>query len=324
MTSHFANFWNAVKSHITGNRFYFGHVRAIFIKISGGKTIVSLRNVGLFAGISILIFAVSLAWFGPVDDRTFYHQNSQNPKPTETRTDQSLTKVSNSVADLFANSARRKKAEEQSTRERSRRRVAIKYLAPQVVGHRGKGPTAIRSGTKMLGFLLNPIDTRASSAVRVRIVRGGSLNGVEIEQGSILTGQYHYKGSGNLVFISFSNMDTPDGDQKRISAQALDSESYAPGVSGEIHSDAGLKEAASLGLTMLSGMADIMVEKESMGPSQNGIQAKSTMKNALLHGASRSAQEQTGRIQGEINSTKDYVLISEGKEVIIELIEDFK
>jgi hypothetical protein len=85
-----------------------------------------------------------------------------------------------------------------------------------------------------------------------------------------------------------------------------------------------MKLAAGMGLTMFSGMADVLTEKESLGLSANGVQAKPTMKNALLQGLSRAAQDEAGRTQSEIASQKDYVVIPEGKEMIIQLTEDFQ
>ena len=232
--------------------------------------------------------------------------------------------ISGSVASLFSYSEKRKESDRRSEIERKKRRVSINYYAPQIVGMPSKTPRAIRSGAKLIGFLLNAIDTRSPSPVRVRIAQGGESNGVEIEKGSVLSGQYSYGGSGNRIFLSFTRLDTPEGEPMKIQAHALDSGTYTAGVFGETHSDAGIKMAASLGLTMFSGMADVLTEKESLGIAQNGVQAKPTMRNALLQGLSRSAQEQTNRMQSEINSSKDYVVVPEGREMIIELTEDFK
>lgn len=265
-----------------------------------------------------------MAWFGPAEDRTFYMQTSQTQNRDEEGGGRLGTSISGPVAALFTNSEKKKESDERSAMEQKRRRVVIKYYAPQLVGSSNKVPKAIRSGSKLVAFLLKAIDTRAPSPVHVRIAQAGEVNGVEIEKGSVLTGQYSYGGSGELVFVSFSRLDTLDGEPKKIQAQALDSGTYSAGISGEVRSDASVKTAASLGLTMFAGMADVLTEKESLGFSQNGVQAKSTMKNALLQGLSRSAVEQTGRMQNEINSAKDYVVIPEGKELIIELTEDFK
>lgn len=283
-----------------------------------------LQRVGLVAGGGLLLLAVVMAWFGPAEDKTFYMQTTQAQNRSDMGPDSHGAAVSRPVATLFINGERKKEADERNALEQRKRRVAIKYFAPQLVGTSGKAPKAIRSGSKLVAFLLKGIDTRSPSTVQVRIAQGGEVNGVEIEKGSVLTGQYSYPGSGAVVFLSFMRLDTPEGEPKKIQAQALDSGTYTAGISGVVHSDAGVKTAASLGLTMFSGMADVLTEKESLGVAQNGVQAKSTMRNALLQGLSRSAQEQTGRIENEITSAKDYVVIPEGKEMIIELTEDFK
>lgn len=280
--------------------------------------------MGIVAGGGLLLLAAGMAWFGPAEDKTFYTQTTQTQSRGDNGPDAQGAAVSKPLAELFTNGERKKEADERNAIEQRKRRVAIKYYAPQLVGTSNKAPRAIRSGSKLVAFLLKSIDTRSPSTVQVRIAQGGEVNGVEIEKGSVLTGQYSYPGSGAMVYLSFMRLDTPEGEPKKIQAQALDSGSYTAGISGVVHSDAGVKTAASLGLTMFSGMADVLTEKESLGYSQNGVQAKSTMRNALLQGLSRSAQDQTGRMENEITSAKDYVIIPEGKEMIIELTEDFK
>jgi hypothetical protein len=104
----------------------------------------------------------------------------------------------------------------------------------------------------------------------------------------------------------------------------VDAADYTVGVRGQVYSGAGVKLASGMGLTMFSGMADVLTEKESLGFSVNGVQAKPTMKNALLQGLSRAAQDEAGRTQSEIASQKDYIIIPEGKELIVQLTEDYQ
>lgn len=299
-------------------------MKGFFLQASGGKTVLVLQRTGVVAGGGILLLAVGMAWLGPAEDKTFYMQTSQRQQRDGDEPTPSGTEVSAPVASLFSNSERKKESERRQEVEQRRKSVSIRYYAPQIIEGKSKAPKAISSGRKLVGFLLNTIDTRSPSPVRVRVSQGGESNGVMIERGSVLTGQYSFAGVDGRVFVSFSRLDTPDGEPKRIQAQALDSGTYTAGISGEVRSDAGLKSAASLGLTMFAGMADVMTEKESLGFAQNGVQAKSTMRNALLQGLARSAEEQTGRMAAEINSAKDYVIVPEGKELIIELTDDFK
>lgn len=303
---------------------FMGTPEGFFLQVSGGKTVLVLKRAGIVVGGGLLLLTVGMAWLGPVEDRTFYMQTSQRQKRDGEERTPMGTAVSAPVASLFSNSEKKKESERRQESEQRRKQVSIRYYAPQIIEAKSKTPKAIPSGRKLVGFLLSTIDTRSPSPVRVRVSQGGESNGVLIEKGSVLTGQYSFAGSDGRVFVSFSRLDTPDGEPKRIQAQALDSRTYTAGISGEVHSDASVKTAASLGLTMFSGMADVLTEKESLGFAQNGVQAKSTMRNALLQGLSRSAQEQTGRMQAEINSAQDYVIVPEGKELIIELTDDFR
>lgn len=270
----------------------------------------------LFSGI------IAVAWFSPNENHTFYQRTNQ-PVAKPSAMNEKNQPESPSVP-LFANGQKKMQSEKKAEAEKSRRKFAIKYYAPQVLGQKTNEPKSIRTGSKLLGFLMNAIDTREPSMVRVLLPQGGESAGVEIEAGSVLSGQFSYSGSGDKVFISFHRLDSASGGLKKISAQALDSRDFTVGVRGEIQSDNSLKLASQIGLSMFAGMADVLTEKESLGPSQNGVQAKPTMKNGLLQGVSRAAQEQAGRTSGEIQSMKDYILLPEGKEMIIQLTEDFQ
>jgi type IV secretory pathway VirB10-like protein len=263
-----------------------------------------------------------MAWFGPGDDNTYYRQAVQTGKADEAK--ESDSAKPGVMAGLFNSGERKLEQQKREDAERSKRRVVIRYSATQVIGTETKGPKSIRMGAKLLGFLMNAIDTREPTLVRVLLPHGGTASGVEIEKGSILYGQFAYSGSSDKVQISFSRLDTPDGTTKKISAIAVDTADYTVGVRGEVYSGAGVKLAAGMGLTMFSGMADVLTEKESLGVSMNGVQAKPTMKNAVLQGLSRAAQDEAGRTQSEIASQKDYIVIPEGKEMIIQLTEDYQ
>lgn len=216
-----------------------------------------------------------------------------------------------------------KEAAKRQDADEKRKRVSIRYRAPQIVGDDDGSPKAIRAGSKLIGFLVNPIDTRAQSLVRVRLPRGGEHSGVEIEPGSILVGQFAYSGEDDRVYVAFSRLDSPEGRVKKINAVALDAGNFTPGIVGEEFTGGGAKIAASMGLSMFAGMADTLTDRESLGNSFNGVQAKPTMKNALLQGMSRTAQDQASRTASAIEQTRNYVIVPEGKEMIIELQEDF-
>jgi len=268
------------------------------------------------------VLGVAVELLSPKVDETFYRQTSGR---SEFKHDEKLPPVSEAMRKLFEAGRTQVAAQTKSEAEQKRRRVTIKYWAPQIIGENEHGRKFIRSGAKLIGVLKNPIDTRAQSLVRVLVPKGGEAGGVEIEAGSVLVGQFNYQGEGDRVFITFSRLDPPDGaEPKKVSAVGLDAANFTAGIQGEEFTGQGMKVAASVGLSMFSGITNTLTERESLGNSLSGPTAKPTMKNALLQGLSKAAQDQTGRTASGIEQERSYVLVPEGKEIIIELIEDYK
>jgi hypothetical protein len=294
-----------------------------YVSESGGKRTIYVKRAAFTGAGFVLLSALLAAWIAPSGDHTYYNETSE-PQTKLARNDMLSKLDPGQMAGLFNNGEKQKEADDRHESEQRRKRITIKYGAPQIIGVASNDSRAIKIGSKLLGFLLTAIDTREPSLVRVRIPNGGESNDVEIEKNSVLYGSYSYSGQGDKVTLNFTQVISPDGETQKLSAQALDPENYTAGIKGEEFSGAGLKVAAGLGLTMFAGMADVLTEKESLGYSQNAVQDKPTMKNALLQGASHAAQDQAGRTSSEINSTKDYVVVPEGKEMIIQLTQDFK
>lgn len=261
-----------------------------------------------------------LDFLSKTDTGTFYRQTTGR---SEFVPDKLNTPVTEAMKTLFAAGKRHIDAEKQKAQQQKHTKVSIKYWAPQIVGEDENG--TLRAGAKLIGFLKNPIDTRAESLVRVVLPRGGSANGVDIDPGSVAVGNFSYGGSGNIVYLKFSRLDPPDnGTPKKVSASALDAANFAPGIKGEEFTNSGDKVAASIGLNMFSGMADTLTDRESLGNSYNGVQTKANMKNALLQGISKASQDEATRAATSIEQQRSYVTIPEGKEMIIELLEDYK
>lgn len=269
-----------------------------------------------------MLIVVATAYFSPDADHTFYRTVSQPPKidsaaPFPEKRNDETTK-------LFASGERALQSEQRAEDDKKRRSVTIKYFAPQIVGTRGKAAREMRVGSNLLGFLIKSIDTREPSIVQVLLPHGGESNGVEIAKNSILIGRYSYSGSGEKVFLTFNRIDDPDGNSVRISAQGYDAADYTVGVRGEVFTDKGIKIASQVGLQMFAGMADVLTERESLGIMSGAQAAKPTMRNAVLQGASRAAQDQANSSAQEIQATKGYALISKGTAVIVQLTEDLK
>lgn len=302
-------------------------LKVFFIKDSGGKKTLSLKKVGVSL-VSLFLVSVSLmAIFSRGNDITFYRRTSQPQSAPQSKdiSDKSLNAKRKTVTDLLFKQGEKKKEQDKLLAQaKARQHSEIKYFAPQLLDGNTKRNKAIRAGAKLLGFLINNIDTRDPSVVRVLLPKGGESMGVEIPSGSILSGQFSYSGNGDKVFIVFHRLDTSEGKIQKINARALDSQDYSSGVRGERYSENGIKIASQMGLSMFAGMTDTLTDKEALGMGANVVQAKPTMKNALLQGISKAAQDEAGRTATEIQSLKDYVIVTEGKEIIIQLLEDYR
>jgi hypothetical protein len=291
-----------------------------FREESGGKTVINLKRTGWAAIISVCLIALVIDICIPRVDRTFYHQTSGR---SEFKPVHKEPPVNEAMQRLFA--AGKRQVDQDKKQAAEKKRTAINYWAPQIVGDNENGPHAIRSGSKLIGILKAPIDTRSRAPVRVTLTRGGESNGIEIAPGSVLVGSYSYGGDGDRVYLTFARIDpTDNGEPKKIKATALDAGTFTPGIQGDEFTGTGEKVAGALGLTMFSSMTDTLTERESVGIAFNGVQNKPTMKNALLQGMSKASQDQAGRTAASIQGQRGYVLVPEGKEMIIELQEDFK
>ena len=301
-----------------------GRFKAYFLEDNGsGKKSLHVKRASIAGGGTVLLLAGLGAVFSPAEDRTFYNQSSNPPKEDVELSEAGSNNFESELGGLFAGGSKQLAEQRRMEAARKRGAVTIKYFAPQIIGTATKGPKAIKMGAKLLGFLLTSIDTREPSLVSVLLPRGGvSDSGVEIPKDSILIGNFGYSGEGSKVALQFARLDTPDGDSIKVSAVALDAADYTAGVRGKVFSDNTVKLVSNLGLTMAASMTDVLTEREALS-SFGYAEAKPTMKNALLQGISGAAKEQAGRTSEEINSKQDYVVIPRGKEVIIQLTEDF-
>jgi hypothetical protein len=297
---------------------------------SGGKFNLNIKLIGGSIGGFVIGIALLMSFFTPKEDHTFFRRttsgsvNKNNSVSSNSENKETVPSNSpNPMSELFKQGQKQKLALERKEAEEKRQKVSVKYYAPQVLGTGLKGRKAIMSGAKLIGVLMTSIDTRNQGRVGVRLTQGGEFGGLTIEKDSVLKGRFSYPGSGEKVYLNFNRIDSPDGESKKIAAQALDAGTYTAGILGEEFTGNGVKIASSIGLDMFAGMTDTLTERETLGNTYNGVQARPTMKNALLQGMSRASKEQAGRVASTINSEPGYVIIPEGKEMIIELLEDF-
>jgi Bacterial conjugation TrbI-like protein len=205
-------------------------------------------------------------------------------------------------------------------------REPMKYKAVQVVNRTGDDPErTLPIGSSFIGQLVKAIDTRdTNDLVRVVLPYGGSFDhDRRIDKGSMIFGRVNYPGQGEKVYIQFNRLLFPDGREFKIEAEALSSTDYSSGLVGVEHDGTAGRILATTGLTMLSGITDVLTEKESLSVFEPPT-PKSTLHNAFMNGISKSAQTEGQRESDKVADQKEYVTIPSGQDLIVGLTETFK
>lgn len=204
------------------------------------------------------------------------------------------------------------------------------YSAKQVIEPSpGEGlMTPLPSGTNFIGKLLNGIDTReANQVARVSLPYGARhSNGGSIPRNAILLGTATSNGS-EKVFVRFNRVIYPNGKEYKIDAQALNSGDYSPGLIGVKQSNADLRMAGSIALTMVSAGTDVLTQRSMLGgnPYAIGItQPDATAQNAMLQGVSQVTKQEAQRQAQEPQSSQDYVTVFSDSDLIISLLSPYK
>lgn len=203
----------------------------------------------------------------------------------------------------------------------------IKLMAKQIIS-RSDLPSSegsLPTGTNFIGKLISTIDTRDQKQfIKVLLPYGGSFKGKnKIPKDTILLGSVNYQGTGKKVYITFVKAIFPDGKEFEINAQALNPQDYSTGILGDYHGMATVRIATTLGLSMVSGMTDVLTEKQALGES-GAVTPKATMKNAFYHGVSKVSEMEANRQAGELSNEKAYVTVDAGSDLIVSLIAPLK
>ena len=203
----------------------------------------------------------------------------------------------------------------------------LNYRAKQVLSR--DDPTEegrrLPTGTNLIGQTLTPIDTRETGrTIKVLLPYGGSFKGENIlPKNTVLLGKVRYGGQGSRVSVDFERAIFPAGLEVAVNAHALNPKDYSTGIEGDHHGTTGTRVATTLGLSVVSGMTDVLTSREVLG--QYGTATpKSTMKNAILQGTSRAADMEASRQAREAERGKDYVTVAAGADVIVSLVSPFR
>ena len=180
----------------------------------------------------------------------------------------------------------------------------LKYRAKQVIIR--SGVTTLPTGTIASGILSSSIDTRETGAlVRAFLPDGVRFDGqMRLPKLTLLLGNFSYEGRGKKVVVKFTQAIFSDGRELPVKAQAI--------LEGERHSNRAGKTAMVLGLTMASGMADVLAQKQAVG-HYGDVTVKSSMKNALYHGSAKALDTEAQRQEQEMGELAPYVTVKAGK-----------
>jgi hypothetical protein len=288
--------------------------------VHGGKRILNMKCIS-FAGISII--AITLLW--QLAPPLFM---SNIPKGTITKSDTPLIKDKSGTKQMGTKHKRQNiggirddEPIEPKPKVVGRHFEPIRYEGRQVF-YPNSNTERIPSGAKFIGKLLTSIDTRSQQRVHVTLPYGGShkSGGGSFPPDTILMGQFNYPGQDERVFITFNRAVTPDGLEIAIQAQALSSKDYRAGLFGDYHSNKGSRMASVIGLSMVGGISEIMIEKEGFGQG-NGVAPKATIKNGLYNGITKVTESEANDQATQLGQSPNYVTIDSGADLIISLEE---
>ena len=304
---------------------------SFFITTEAGQKRPHKKNLGrliLFLGLCVVF---SLVFRAANQDTSELSQISRIDFIKKDPKTLGLPKISESVKGLFKSEL----SPNESTKEikppkkqkvSKRPSIKIKYKAPQIIRREDslKSQGFIPMGSKFIGKLLTPIDTRHSNQFyKVLLLYGARFKKAFIPRGSILFGKVKYSGQGEKVFISFTKGIYTNGYEFKIAGQALDPKDYSLGLTGRRHSQFATRLATTLGLSAVSGVAATLTQKQPVGVFGHTVVEPNT-KNAIYAGLSQTAQEESQRQAQRLNNTQAYVTIKAGVALIVNLTSAYR
>ena len=276
-------------------------ISQFFTDKSGNKRIFKTKRI-FFVLLAILL--VGGIW-GVLqeggNDTSTYTESNQSPPETASHGPSDGSKAQGAEMDGFF--VVESESHQRAGRTPQRRPSILKYRAKQVIVR--KGATAIPTGTTAAAILASAVDTRDSGGfVRAFLPDGVRFEGqTGLPPQTLLLGNFSYEGRGRKVLLKFIKAILPKGREFSIQARAT--------LEGEHHSNRAGKTAMVLGLTMASGMADVLAQKQAL--SQYGdVTVKSSMKNAFYHGAAKATEMEAQRQEREIGELPPYVTVDKG------------
>ncbi|MBY0386308.1 hypothetical protein K2X05_14215 [bacterium] len=300
---------------------YLLKIAAFFQKESGGKTVINKKKVGIFSIVLLVLMVVLwFLWMWITNDTSVFIKTTERPQEVKTSdTNDGPMEEENSgtvsQSQVLGNVPKRTK------HSRKTAKPLIKYKASQIIdlsSDDSSGEKQNARGTVIRVRLLTSVDTREPSQICKAMVLDRSLQGLPYK--SLLFGSA-IMGASHRAIINFDHALLPTGEELNIKAQAIDSKTNLIGVSGDYHGKLGSRAIGTMGLNMVSGMSEVLAQKESLGGIQGQVAVKSSLKNAFYNGIAKTAESEAGRQAEQLNQEPEYVLLKNGTEFSIQLLE---
>lgn len=302
---------------------FWGSICTSFSFKEGGKKRINLEKLVITG--SFLTGPLLVVYFFISGENSSYIGRTSNTLMEAKRSsdsNHSSKQTANSYSYPVQRNANHESTNTSAQKPTGENRNPLKLVAKQVLIRDDAGlGYGFHVGSNLIGELQSTIDTRdPNQFVRVILPYGGkSRDGnSELPRGTLLMGKISYQGKSDKVFVQFHQAILPEGKSIKIAATALDPKDYSTGLTGEIQRETSSRTLSALGLSAISAMGAILTEKETMG--QYHVEAKASLKNAMLAGASKVAEVEASRLQ-EQSGAQDYVQVDAGTAVVVSLTQ---
>ena len=290
------------------------------MKEEGGKKVLNKKNSALFAILILTIGIVKSLY--PVLFGTEAQESSMRTSdaPIVKTNGSGILSPSKNTAPLGGIAEH---APEEVRPKGRGQRLVIRYKGKQVIGP-GEEMTKIPRGANFIGKLMTSIDTRSPGMVQVVLPYGGShKSGGSIPLDTILFGEVNYPGQGEKIYINFNRGVTPDGEELNLRGQALSSKDYSLGIIGSFHGNTSERIASVLGLSMVGGISEVLVEKEALGQGYTTT-PKPSLKNGFYNGVAKVTESEAQTQASKLAKTPEYATVDAGSDVIVSLTESLR
>lgn len=196
----------------------------------------------------------------------------------------------------------------------------VNYNTSMIVGMKnGNAKTELRSGIRLPLRLIDKVIVSQDPVpiLAELLLDSVSESGLKIPAGTKFYGQASFQRGADRAQIRFDQISLPNGQIKRVSAQALD-KSGQPGVTGKVFSDGAKNTAGQVLTTFVGGLAAGSMQTDIMGNSKGGVE------NGLLGAVAATAQSRAQAYGEKLKTEREWIELNPGTECDAVLNDSFK